>query len=95
MVMYTEVEVWILTFLFSAIDRDYYSKHAQPFYPRGQSPVPKGWETDWTSESVKMLWARENLCRYLELYIVYCLLYGLECSHCSELSGSNRHVQEV
>jgi hypothetical protein len=33
MVIYREVEVWILTFLFSAIDRDDYSDTLNRFIP--------------------------------------------------------------
>ena len=45
MVMYREVEVWIVTFLFSAIDSDDYSNKPSRFIPGLHSPVSRGWET--------------------------------------------------
>jgi len=41
MVIYREVEVWILTFLFSAIDRDDYSNTHSRFVPGDRARFPE------------------------------------------------------
>jgi len=95
MVIYREVEVWILAFLFSAIDRVDYSNTPSRFIPGDRARFPRDGRQTGTPSRLKYC-GREKIfaaiwnCRHIAFHTASNAVTVV-----TELSGSNRHVQEV